>query len=142
MRYCCKHVLDNCKQDMEFMCKFIDKEALERLQKVAETPFKRITYTEAVDILVDAIKTKKKTFEKKNRDVGTAFVVDFGCESPKFPAHENTKKDAIILSMHAELGSGAKSDIFCYVSKLCRINQAVYCQPRNLNFCIGSQRIS
>lgn len=88
MRYCCKHVLENCKQDMEFMCKFIDKEAIQRLKSVAETPFKRVTYTEAVDILVDAIKTKKKTFEKKNRNVGINIAnPSLGLNHPNLPAH-------------------------------------------------------
>lgn len=69
VKFCCKYVLENCKQDMEFVNKFIDKGAIARLEKTLESPFKRISYTEAVEILVDAIKTKKKKFEKQNRDL-------------------------------------------------------------------------
>jgi len=50
-------VLDRCGEDMAFFNKWIDKTALERLRHVAETKFKRVTYTEAVGILVESGKT-------------------------------------------------------------------------------------
>lgn len=45
----------------------IDKTAVQRLEHVAKTPFKRLSYTEAVEILEEAIRTKKKKFEFKVR---------------------------------------------------------------------------
>lgn len=36
---------------------------MERLEHVASTPFKRVSYTEAVEILVKAVREKKKKFE-------------------------------------------------------------------------------
>lgn len=52
-----------CREDMDFINKMVDKSALERLRHVAETPFKRITYTEAVEILEGVVRDGKKKFE-------------------------------------------------------------------------------
>jgi len=60
VRYCCKFLLENCQGDLEFITKMIDKTAVERLQQVASTPFKRITYTEAIELLEKAVKDGKK----------------------------------------------------------------------------------
>ena len=38
----------------------VDKTVIERLEEVANTPFKRISYTEAVDLLLKAVKEGKK----------------------------------------------------------------------------------
>lgn len=63
VRYCCRHLLDHCQGDLAFVTSMIDKTAVERLEQVATTPFKRVTYTEAIAILEEAIKAKKKKFE-------------------------------------------------------------------------------
>lgn len=60
VRYCCKFLLENCQGDLEFITKMIDKTAVERLQQVASTPFKRITYTEAIELLEKAVAEGKK----------------------------------------------------------------------------------
>jgi asparaginyl-tRNA synthetase len=44
-------VLERCPDDMEFFNARIDKSVLETLHHVIETPFERITYTEAIRIL-------------------------------------------------------------------------------------------
>ena len=54
-----------CRGDLKFIVEQIDKTAVQRLEHVAKTPFKRLSYTEAVEILEDAIKNKKKKFEFK-----------------------------------------------------------------------------
>ncbi len=41
----------------------MDKTAVERLEHVAYTPFKRLSYTEAVEILEGVVRDKKKKFE-------------------------------------------------------------------------------
>ena len=46
-----KDALEHCAEDLELFNKFVDRGLLERLESVAETPFKRVTYTEAIDIL-------------------------------------------------------------------------------------------
>ena len=44
-------VLERCPADMAFFAQHIDSQVIERLTNVIETPFARLTYTEAVDIL-------------------------------------------------------------------------------------------
>ena len=57
--------LYDCRGDLKFIVEQIDKTAIQRLEHVANTAFKRLSYTEAVEILEEAIKTKKKKFEFK-----------------------------------------------------------------------------
>ena len=52
-----------CRPDLEFLQKNIDSKLLERLEHVASVPFRRISYTEAVEILTTAIREKQKKFE-------------------------------------------------------------------------------
>ncbi len=44
-------VLDRCPDDMAFFNERIDKTVLETLDHIIETPFERITYTDAIEIL-------------------------------------------------------------------------------------------
>ena len=59
------YVCFNCRQDLEFLSKNYDATVLDRLQKVADAQFQRMSYTRAVEILQEAIRSKKKKFEKK-----------------------------------------------------------------------------
>jgi asparaginyl-tRNA synthetase len=52
-----------CREDLEFINKQIDKTAIQRLQQVATTPFERVSYTRAIEILEEVVKSKKKKFE-------------------------------------------------------------------------------
>ncbi len=54
LKYLVKYALDNCLNDLQFLNKMFDKELIERLESVVKTDFKRISYTEAVDILVNS----------------------------------------------------------------------------------------
>lgn len=52
LRFCLSHVLEHCMEDLRFLAKHYDAELIATLRSVADTPFARITYTEAVDILL------------------------------------------------------------------------------------------
>jgi asparaginyl-tRNA synthetase len=54
LKYLVKYALDHCADDLEFLNNMYDKELLLRLKGVTENPFKRITYTEAIEILEKA----------------------------------------------------------------------------------------
>jgi asparaginyl-tRNA synthetase len=54
LRYLVKYALDHCADDLEFLNNMYDKELLSRLRSVTENAFKRITYTEAIEILENA----------------------------------------------------------------------------------------
>lgn len=51
IKYLVEDILENCREDLEFFNKFVDKQLLERLDFVVKRPFKRLAYTEAVEIL-------------------------------------------------------------------------------------------
>jgi asparaginyl-tRNA synthetase len=59
VRYMFQYVLDNCVTDLEFFDKWVEEGLLERLQAIASSDFRRITYTEAVA----ALEASKATFE-------------------------------------------------------------------------------
>ena len=51
LKYIIRQVTDRCADDMAFFAEHIDNSILQRLQKVADTPFERMTYTDAVNVL-------------------------------------------------------------------------------------------
>ncbi len=51
MKYILKYLLDNCKQELEFLNNFYDKNLIDRLTLVANSEFGRISYTDAIEIL-------------------------------------------------------------------------------------------
>ena len=51
LKYIVKYVLDNCKEEMEFFDKFIEKGLLDKLNKLITSKFTRITHSEVIDIL-------------------------------------------------------------------------------------------
>lgn len=59
MKFVLAKALESCREDMAFFDQFIEKGLVERLEKVVKTPFKQITYTEAIEELLKA----KKKFE-------------------------------------------------------------------------------
>ncbi|NCC51345.1 MAG: asparagine--tRNA ligase [Spartobacteria bacterium] len=54
LRYLFTYVLENCVEDLAFFNQRIEKTLLETLTRLATSTFKRITYTEAVDLLKKA----------------------------------------------------------------------------------------
>ncbi len=62
IKYCVKWALDNCKDDLEFLNKMIDKTLIERLEDVLKEDFVRLPYTEGIKILQEA-KANGKKFE-------------------------------------------------------------------------------
>ncbi len=55
IKYCVRWALDNCKDDLEFLNKMIDKTLLQRLQSVLDGSFVRLPYTEGIKILEEAV---------------------------------------------------------------------------------------
>ncbi|HSQ56286.1 MAG TPA: asparagine--tRNA ligase, partial [Gemmata sp.] len=52
-----RDALKHCAEDMQFFRERIDKDLLSRLEFVLNTPFKRIAYTQAVEVLVRSDRT-------------------------------------------------------------------------------------
>ncbi len=51
LKYLISYAFQTCQEDLEFLNKMYDNELISRLQFVLNNPFKRLTYTEAIDIL-------------------------------------------------------------------------------------------
>ncbi|NTW43250.1 MAG: asparagine--tRNA ligase, partial [Anaerolineaceae bacterium] len=52
MKYIIRYVMENAPEEMAFFNAFIDKGLVERLNNIINSDFERITYTQAVDILM------------------------------------------------------------------------------------------
>ncbi len=60
IKYCVRWALEHCQDDLQFLNQFVDKGLIERLESVVKTDFIRLTYTEGIEILQEAIKNGKK----------------------------------------------------------------------------------
>ncbi|MHC1708773.1 MAG: asparagine--tRNA ligase [Bacteroidales bacterium] len=54
LKYLIRYALDNCQDDLQFLNKMYDNELIERLHNVLSQPFERLSYTEAISILLDS----------------------------------------------------------------------------------------
>ncbi|XP_043720610.1 asparagine--tRNA ligase, cytoplasmic 1-like [Telopea speciosissima] len=95
VKFLCQWLLDNCLDDMEFMVKNFDKTAIDRLKMVASTPFERISYTEAVQLLENV--TDKK-FENK-----VEWGIDLASEHERYLTEVIFKKPVIVYNYPKEI---------------------------------------
>ena len=54
VKYCIDYVLENAPEEMKFFESMIDKDCIQRITRVKNSDFKRMTYTEAIDYLLKA----------------------------------------------------------------------------------------
>jgi len=90
IKYCVKWALDNCKDDLEFLNKMIDKTLIERLEGVLKETFVRLPYTEGINILQEAIKNGKKFEFPCN------WGDDLASEHERYLVEEHFKKPVIM----------------------------------------------
>lgn len=109
LKYICQYVMDNCEDDLKFLN---DRDAqeqqskpanernelglIEKLQFVTANNFKRITYTEAIDILMNSNHYKKKKF-KYDVQWGT----DLQSEHERYLVEKEFKRPVIITDYPA-----------------------------------------
>lgn len=65
LKYIINYCLENAPEEMQFFNQFIDKELLDRLNHVVNSEFAHVTYTEAVNILIEDSKAGKVKFDNK-----------------------------------------------------------------------------
>ncbi len=97
IKYCVRWALNNCQDDLEFLNKMVDSTLLERLNSVVSTNFVRLTYTEGIRLLEEAVAQGKK-FE---------FPVYWGCdlasEHERYLVEEHFKKPVIMTDYPKEI---------------------------------------
>ncbi len=54
VKYCIEYVLENAPEEMAFFEKMIDADCIQRITKVKDSAFKRMTYSDAIEILKEA----------------------------------------------------------------------------------------
>ena len=94
LKYLIRYALEHCREDLEFMNKMWDKGLIDRLHFVLEHDFKRLEYTEAIDIL----KASGRKFE---------FPCDWGCdlqsEHERYLVEEHFKRPVILINYPKEI---------------------------------------
>ena len=97
IKYCVQWALDNCKDDLEFLDKMIDKTLLDRLNHVVKESFVRLPYTEGIKILEKAVADGHK-FE-----FPVSWGMDLASEHERFLVEEHFKKPVIMTDYPKEI---------------------------------------
>jgi asparaginyl-tRNA synthetase len=92
LKYLFRTVLEERADDMKFFAERIEKTAVERLKMIVDKPFLRVTYTEGIKVLEDAIKTGKK-FEYPVK-----WGTDLQSEHERFLTEEHFKQPVILTN--------------------------------------------
>lgn len=106
LKYIISYVIKNCFDDLEFLqnreiddeknlpqIQRNEKSLIERLKKILNTVFERITYTEAFNILRNSKPNKKGKFKYKVDEWG----IDFQSEHERFLVEKHFKKPVIVI---------------------------------------------
>jgi asparaginyl-tRNA synthetase len=79
LKYLVRHVLENDEQDLRLFANFIDKKLYAKLEGILQSPFARITYTEAIGFLEKA---------HKNFDFPVQWGTDLQAEHERYLCEE------------------------------------------------------
>lgn len=106
VKYVIQYALDNCKDDLEFLqTRLLEEEKskpqnerseqtlLEKLSFVVENNFERLTYTEAIDILL-----KSKPAQKKQFQYEVGWGIDLQSEHERYLVEKHFKKPVILTN--------------------------------------------
>jgi len=112
IQYVIKYALDNCKDDLKFLeGRLLEEEKskpqaersemalLEKLNFVLENNFKRVSYTEAIDILRDSTPNKKKKFQYLINEWGA----DLQSEHERYLVEKHFKCPVILYDYPANI---------------------------------------
>ena len=112
IQYVIKYALDNCQDDLKFLeGRLLDEEKskpqaersemalLEKLNFVLENNFKRVSYTEAIDILRDSTPNKKKKFQYLINEWGA----DLQSEHERYLVEKHFKCPVILFDYPANI---------------------------------------
>ncbi len=94
LKYLIGYLLENCSEDLEFLQKMYDKELLDRLNFVVENKFERLSYTEAIEILLSS----GQQFE-----FPVSWGVDLQAEHERYLVEKHFKKPVILTDYPKEI---------------------------------------
>lgn len=94
VKFVIAHVIEKCKPELEFLNKFVDNGLLDRLNSVLSSEFVKLTYTEAIDIL---LKVKDK-FE-----FPVYWGVDLQSEHERYITEQVFKKPVFLIDYPKEI---------------------------------------
>ncbi|MBR3977530.1 MAG: asparagine--tRNA ligase [Bacteroidaceae bacterium] len=97
IKYCVQWALDNCMEDITFLNNMIDKELIARLRSIVETEFVRLSYTEGIKILEDAVAAGHK-FE-----FPVYWGVDLASEHERYLVETHFKRPVILTDYPKEI---------------------------------------
>ncbi len=99
IKHCIQWALDNCKDDLNFLCEMYDNELIDRLKFVTANNFIRLPYTKGIEILEEAI-VKGKKFE-----FPVYWGADLASEHERFLVEEHFKCPVILTDYPKEIKS-------------------------------------
>ncbi|MCX3066247.1 MAG: asparagine--tRNA ligase [Cetobacterium sp.] len=94
VKYIIKYVMDECPEEMEFFNQFIEKGLFDKLNNVLNNDFGRVTYTEAIDILVNS---------GKKFDYPVKWGIDLQSEHERFLSEEYFKRPVFVTDYPKEI---------------------------------------
>ena len=97
LKYVLKNVMATCPDELNMLNKFVDKGLLERLDHVANSDFARVTYTEAVEILEQAVAAGHQF------DYPVSWGIDLQTEHERFLTEEHFKRPTFVTDYPAEI---------------------------------------
>ncbi len=100
IKFLIKWVMDKCPDEMDFFEKWIAPGTKEKLQKVLDTPFTKMEYTEGIKILQDAVKNGHK-FENNNIEWG----MDLQSEHERYLTEQYVKGPTFLINYPKEIKS-------------------------------------
>ena len=97
IKYCVRWALENCMDDVKFLNDMFDKELIARLEGVLKDSFVRLSYTEGIKILEEAVANGRK-FE-----FPVYWGVDLAAEHERFLVEEHFKRPVILTDYPKEI---------------------------------------
>jgi asparaginyl-tRNA synthetase len=94
LKYIIRYVLENAPEEMEFFNSFVDKTLLERLQIILDNEFGRVTYTKAVELLIESGQTFEYPVE---------WGIDLQTEHERYLTEQIFKKPVFVTNYPKEI---------------------------------------
>ena len=97
LKYVLKDVMATCPDELNMLNKFVDKGLIERLDHVANSDFARVTYTDAIEILEQAVAAGHQF------DYPVSWGIDLQTEHERFLTEEHFKRPTFVTDYPAEI---------------------------------------